>query len=350
MVKIACMAPSTAGTVGALWEPLTRGFAGFLAAFGAIALILRWVTGFDANLWWVDLRWMPSPLAWLAELVAVVALAQVCVAGPGRGATPHAIRSVAIGFALLTAMDTLRLWWLLARGDLMAAMPVPVSLAIFALWFGVERIAARPETRRFRGGLREGAIRLGSFAAGVVLFPLLQMVCFGWTDYSRPADAVVVPGARVYADGRLSAAVRIRVRTAAALMNSGMATVLVVSGGPGDGAVHEVDAMAAEAIRLGVHPDRIRRDFGGLSSAATVRNALGMVRDGAIGDRLLVVSEYYHLPRLKLAFQLAGTDVRTVPASPEGTGRRWAIPSMARETVAFWAYCLRPLLPAERRA
>jgi hypothetical protein len=59
------------------------------------------------------------------------------------------------------------------------------------------------------------------------------------------------------------------------------------------------------------------------------------------------VSHFYHLPRIKLAYQRAGMEVRTVPARE--TYILAQIPySMAREVVALWVYYLRPLV-AERQ-
>jgi uncharacterized SAM-binding protein YcdF (DUF218 family) len=56
--------------------------------------------------------------------------------------------------------------------------------------------------------------------------------------------------------------------------------------------------------------------------------------------RVLAVSQYYHLPRIKLAYQRAGWDVLTVPA-----GTSTPIPQtptfVAREIPAFWVYYLR---------
>jgi hypothetical protein len=55
---------------------------------------------------------------------------------------------------------------------------------------------------------------------------------------------------------------------------------------------------------------------------------------------VLAVSHFYHLPRIKLAYQRAGLDVCTVPAR-QG---RWLsqIPyNMAREVAAFWVYYVR---------
>ena len=55
-----------------------------------------------------------------------------------------------------------------------------------------------------------------------------------------------------------------------------------------------------------------------------------------------MVSDFFHLPRIKLAYQRAGVDVITVPSHarriPQTTGL------VIREIPAFWVYYLRAVL------
>jgi len=55
-----------------------------------------------------------------------------------------------------------------------------------------------------------------------------------------------------------------------------------------------------------------------------------------------VVSHFYHLPRIKLAYQRDGWDVFTVPAKETYLLRQMPY-NMAREIAALWLYYLRPL-------
>jgi uncharacterized SAM-binding protein YcdF (DUF218 family) len=58
--------------------------------------------------------------------------------------------------------------------------------------------------------------------------------------------------------------------------------------------------------------------------------------------RILAVSHFYHLPRVKLTYQRYGREVCTVPA--QETYRLTALPVyMVREIVALWVYYVRPL-------
>ncbi len=54
-----------------------------------------------------------------------------------------------------------------------------------------------------------------------------------------------------------------------------------------------------------------------------------------------IVGECFHLPRVKMTYQRAGWDIRTVPAE-EAWPLRGLTYFMAREAVALWAYYLRP--------
>lgn len=181
---------------------------------------------------------------------------------------------------------------------------------------------------------RVSAVALGLAA----VFPLVLCFALGWTDYRRPVDVAVVFGARAYADGTPSEALSDRVRTACALHRNGRVAKLVFSGGPGDGAVHETESMRRMAVSLGV-PDRdIEVDPDGWNTRRTVE----FVRCRFPGrDRIVAVSEFYHLPRIRLAFQQEGMAVTTAPAQPRRLARCLPLYSLCREVAAFWTYLLR---------
>ncbi len=177
-----------------------------------------------------------------------------------------------------------------------------------------------------------------SLAACMVLFPLMQMLCFGHTDYRRPSDAIIVFGARAYADGSLSVPLADRVRTACGLYHEGLAPWLIFSGGPGDGDVHETEAMRQLALELGVPDGAIRLDSQGLNTRATARETARMLEQ--LGARsAMAVSHFYHLPRVKMSYARLGWNVYTVPAEESYTLRAMPI-YMLREIVGLWVYYL----------
>lgn len=316
---------------------IAQAFALFVALLTTLNLLgdLLW-PGFDASLWWISLGSLP---AWLSKFLlglSAFTLLRFACRRPACSRRSRFTAALALALAGVAAINAITFYVLLTSNRLAAGFPVPLSLLVCAGMVLVAHAAWSPRPER-EGGI---AWRV---AAGCVflfaVFPLAQMLFFGNTDYRRPADAVVVFGARAYQDGRLSDALADRVRTACELYRSGLARRLVMSGGPGDGVIHETEAMRRYAIQHGVHPDHIFVDQHGWNTEATVRNTVPLFRQWQT-ERVLAVSHFYHLPRIKLAYQRAGFEVCTVPARQEYFLRQIAY-NMAREVAAFWTYYAR---------
>ncbi len=308
-----------------------RGFALFLGVFallGALATLCG--SGWDPNLLWIDVR--PAPAAVALTVVAaagvlLVARALVPDAGAVRRRTTVAVASA---LALVAVANAVRAATL---PDARLALP-PASAFVALLLAAVAWRARRPVAEPRRVAV------ICAAAVVAVAFPAVQMLAFGTTDYRRRADAIVVLGARTYADGHASWSLEDRVLTACELWHEGRAPIVVMSGGPGDGDVHETDAMRRLAIDAGVPEDAIRVDRDGVSTRATAANAAAMLRAEGLASAL-VVSHAYHLPRAKVAFERRGVRAFTVPARQRRRIRQmpWMV---ARELVAWWAYALAP--------
>ena len=317
---------------------LARGVALFFGGFSLVnALALSRGVGATQDLWWIDLRILPAPLSAVSGLTAA-ALLMWWGAAPTSGrrrslATAAGSATLAVA-ACLNTRDFYAAW---AAGSIAPWSPVPLSLlvAVAFAWLAwrVGRGTAG-ETPRGNRLSTAGAVLLIA-----MLFPLLQIASFGSTDYRRPADVAVVFGAKVYAHGGLSTSLEDRVRTAADLYRAGLVTRLVMSGAVGETGVDETESMRDRAVQLGVPADAIVLDHAGVNTDATVRNTMRLVA-GRPGARVLAVSQFYHLPRIKMAYRAVGLDVKTVPA----TKSRY-IPEtpllVVREVPGFWAYWFR---------
>jgi uncharacterized SAM-binding protein YcdF (DUF218 family) len=327
-LRVRRSAPSSPG-----FHAAARGGALFLGLFTLVGLAATLRSpGFDPNLWWLDLRALPNSAAMLLRLL-LGGLLTVWAVRPQAGKCRQTLTRMFTGMGLfILLVNTVCVLALFLSGRVESGFPIPAT-AVFALLLGlVYREVQTPAPT----SADLPALAVTVLACGL-LFPLLQILCFGRTDYRRPADVAVVFGARVYADGRLSDAVGDRVATAAELYRQGWVRELVMSGGPGDGAIHETTAMKAAAVRAGVPASAIWCDLEGLSTAATVHNTAPTFT----GQRILAVSEYYHLPRIKLAYARAGLDVFTVPAEARNWRRAWDLRSVLREVPAFWLYHFR---------
>ncbi|MEE4274285.1 MAG: YdcF family protein, partial [Thermoleophilia bacterium] len=323
---------------------VARGLALFIAGFTLLALIGELRTpGFDANVWWIDLRPLPASLA--QALLAVSALLLFAFAvRPGMGAGRRAATATAaFGLAAAALYDCARFYEAWAGGSIDPWAPVPLSLFVALVLAFVGWVALRGGCVALEG---RRAWALAATALTVVLcgvlFPLAQVLFFGTTDYRRPADVAVVFGAQVHDDGRISTSLHDRVTTAVSLYEEGLVGRLVVSGGQGTAPVHEAVAMRDLAVELGVPAEAVVVDLGGLDTDATVRGTGAIFRHDGL-DRVLAVSHFYHLARVKLAYQAAGWDVQTVPAA-----QSYIVPQtprlVAREVPAFWLYYLRAVL------
>lgn len=329
-----------------LRDGLARGLAGFCAGLALLAVAASGLGGTKhLELVWLDIRWLPGSLAtgWLAVAgVLWLALALVPTMGRLRRVSTAAVTLLMTGIALANAVNV---GWLWMAGSVRTGFPVPLSLILGAGLFWMTWRIWRDGTGEQRASI---FVVLACGTAMACLWPLLQIVTLGRSDYRRPAAVAVVLGARVYADGRLSDAVGDRVWTAVELYREGLVGELIMSGGPGDGAIHETEAMRDEAIRAGVPKEAIRLDREGLNTRATAANTVRMIENG--GGRLLVVSEYYHLPRIRLAYAVEGVEVCTVPARPRYLSRWVPLGSLIREVPAYWLYYFRSVLPGDWRA
>ncbi len=322
------------------WLAVSRSVALFLGAFSLLNLLAEFRSpGFDANVWWIDLRPCPAPLA-----RGVLALVGMLLVGFAVRPQLHPLlRRMTIAVVMLlfavALWNSIVYYTLIRQGAIRSDVALPFSLHVAAcLAVIVAGLLSKPACSS--RPQRDLVIALVTLAVCLIGFPLAQMYCFGKTDYRRKADVIVVFGCRAYADGRASPALEDRVRSGCRLYLDGWANKMIFSGGPGDGDVHETESMRQLALRLGVPDADIILDPNGLSTQATVANTSAMFTERGL-KRRLAVSHFYHLPRIKLCYAQAGIDVYTVPADEKN------LPNLAylltREIVALWVYYLHPL-------
>lgn len=282
-------------------DALVVALAGFAVGNLALGLV---APALDAN--WLWLGWAAGrPL----DGLAVVALFAVSVLGWRW--LPPAARVVARGVvglvAVAAAVDTVGYFQALAGGQIEATLPVPLSAPmalLFASW-----AAWPPRPPRLRWPLAAGAVVA---AFGIWVTALVGSLAS--TSYARPADAIVVFGARVYRDGRASQALFDRTRTSCLLYDRGLAGTLVFSGGKSaEAPISEPEAMRRIALAHGVPAAAIVLDELGVNTRASIENTVALGRTHG-WDRVLMVSHDYHLARIKLAAARAGLTAFTVPA------------------------------------
>jgi uncharacterized SAM-binding protein YcdF (DUF218 family) len=104
--------------------------------------------------------------------------------------------------------------------------------------------------------------------------------------------------------------------------------------------------MKRVALQRGVPESAIVLDYDGLNTRSTAQNTAKIFKARG-ARRIIAVSHFYHLPRVKLAYQQEGWDVFTVPARSDRTLLKLPV-FMARETVALFKYYFDPIIPFGR--
>ena len=172
--------------------------------------------------------------------------------------------------------------------------------------------------------------RLRRVAVAVVAAPvLLYLLCFvsvvlvARRDQRRPADAIVVLGAAQY-NGKPSPVLRARLDHALTLYREGLAPLVVVTGGIGAGdRVSEATVGQQYLTQQGVPPGAIVVRPEGRSTEASMTAVAAWATERGL-TRLLLVSDPFHMLRLRLETSGTGLTAYTSPTRTSPISRRAA--------------------------
>ncbi|MBR9970362.1 YdcF family protein [Magnetospirillum sp. J10] len=146
-------------------------------------------------------------------------------------------------------------------------------------------------------------------------------------------DCAIVLGAKVLTDGTPSAALARRVAHATELARRGQVRHLLMSGGPVNHPTPEAHVMRDLAVAAGIAAERVLVEDRSRDTIGNARCCVPII--AAHGwQRLLVVTDRFHLPRARLIFRHHGLSVTGSGASPERISAEWLL-SHAREVPAM---------------
>src|SRR5688500_15447443 len=156
--------------------PVGRGVALFVGAFSLLNVVGELVSpGFDANVWWIDLRPMPH-----AVTRPLLAIAGVLLAWHGLSTTSPRWRRWATGGVLVpllvgTLYNAVNFYRLFGEGRFQSSFPLPSSLLVAGglgwILIGLLRRKRRVRPRRAR------AMSIAVAGLCALLMPLAQIVC-----------------------------------------------------------------------------------------------------------------------------------------------------------------------------
>lgn len=140
-------------------------------------------------------------------------------------------------------------------------------------------------------------------------------------------DCILVLGSSVQPNGTLNRVVRERVDTALTLYESGVSQRLLMSGDHGKVNYDEVNAMKQYCVDKGVNTDVIFLDHAGFNTYDSIYRAKAIFGI----QKMIIVSQEYHLYRAVYIANELGIDAYGVPAEQEATT---ALITNLRESVA----------------
>lgn len=208
--------------------------------------------------------------------------------------------------------------------------------------------------RRVRLLLRVVLAGLGLLVLGVALLNLLMLSghrgqMHAQTEALRPVPHALVLGTSAYSlGGEPSVHFNQRMLAAATLYRQGLVRTLLLSGANPSINYNEPERMRRALLELGVPEEALRLDYGGRRTLDSVRRA----RDVFGVERLIIVSQRYHLPRALFLAGHDGLEAQGFIAAGPPLSRRWRTELrevLARVLAVLDVYVLRtePHFPAQ---
>lgn len=145
-----------------------------------------------------------------------------------------------------------------------------------------------------------------------------------------PPPLIAIFGAAVWSGGRASPSLLRRIRLAAVAAEQSPDSPILCSGGVGRHPPSEASIMARELAAMGVDAARLILDEDSLDTFDSV----AVVARRAAGGQVIVVSDAYHQPRIRVMLALLGVTARPGPTH-ERPGWRHGLRMSLREALAI---------------
>jgi uncharacterized SAM-binding protein YcdF (DUF218 family) len=188
--------------------------------------------------------------------------------------------------------------------------------------------------------LKRYAILLVCLGLGWFIVHTAISVIIGTRDDIARADTIIVFGNKVEEEtGEPSKRLKARLDRALALYNEGIAPYVIVSGGFGKEGYDEAVVMRDYLIGKDVPESSILMDRDGNNSYLTAKNCAAIMQQQA-STRAILVTQYYHVPRARMAFRRFGISDLGHACARMGPEAREPF-ALAREFCAYYYYLIR---------
>lgn len=178
-------------------------------------------------------------------------------------------------------------------------------------------------------------------AIGLGLVYLAMLAAIGLSARPRPGELAVVLGNTVVA-GQPSPRLRARLDVAVGLFRAGLVRRVLVSGGIEPSGDDEAAVMGRYLVAEGIPQAAIVEDPLGDDTFATARHTADLLDPG---DGVVVVTQWFHIPRTMLAMRRCG--LRKVSGAWPRYVEWRDVYSFLREAVALPTYTIKRVAPCE---
>lgn len=247
-----------------------------------------------------------------------------------------ALRLVFIAIGLLGILDTVAVSM---YSNMNAGTVLPALLGLPLLLIGVLLPAAQRFFQAGFGAFLKWMLVAGYAGYALILFIMVPMM---WREgYQKPdpgADAIIVLGCGVRGE-RVSLTLARRLDAALAYAQANPGTLVVLSGGQGQGEdITEAEAMHRYLTARGLPESRMRMEANSNSTYTNLLNSKRII-DGEFGAgaKVLFVTTRFHVLRAELVARALGLDAQGVGAA----GVAWITPNdYMRESLVIIYYYL----------
>ncbi|EDY18076.1 protein of unknown function DUF218 [Chthoniobacter flavus Ellin428] len=168
----------------------------------------------------------------------------------------------------------------------------------------------------------------------------IVLVIAGLRDDLGHADVGLVLGSKVETNGTPSTRLRARLDRTLECYRAGYFPEIIVSGGIGKEGYDEAIVMRDYLVAHGLPGEHILLDNKGVTTFASARNTRDIAQQRNFHS-VFVISQYFHLPRARLALHRFG--FTTVYSAHAQYFELRDIYSAPRELFGYLSYCARPL-------
>lgn len=152
---------------------------------------------------------------------------------------------------------------------------------------------------------RKKRLRWWGRIIGPFLLCSLMLSGSGWMERVFPAEVALVLGNEVYTDGTCSPRLAARLDRAVELYRDKLCEVIIVSGGVGKSGQDEATAMRRYLLEREIPDAAIVTDSSGVNTRASAVFTAAYMKERNY-TKVMAVSQYFHLPRARLALDQEG--------------------------------------------